>query len=510
LWLAHLLPLLHLSEAAILRATCKAMRAIVADMPADLGYIPLQDLKGLLSCFPKAHSVCIMEDEETVMAEDEEDRLIAWLKERPNSLIHVGQDWDAMERFLNLAWRAGIFKMVDNVQLDLANEERRDLIIEGFVSGVESITLYLPDGRAQVERAALGYLRHFPALKDITLFASLKDTRLPPFIPPSLEKLTIRLRRREAVLLLNPLSRMIESSEAKLRRLQLDIKTLNDERTALRTVGSLIRSGASTLERVSLGVGALFESAVEVAGGLASCQHLEHLTAPTAVFAAMPPGGSITFRVVHLWLSSPSGNGRALSRLALWGVMARGGFPTLSTLSLYGCKGWTWGVDFGPIVVAAFEGVAGTLKTLSIPDMDLAAGGEAEGVLVQLGEAIGKLRRLEQLTLKVGGQGLSYYQVAQGIAKGACPALRSLTCSIDSGAAWLACRPSIILPSVQRLSVSFKCSNAGAGSAEPLALASALVGLGYRGTVFMSDVPHEGPQCGQIRKLLRALTKVIF
>jgi hypothetical protein len=51
-WLAHLLPRLKLSEAAVLRATCRATLAIVADVPADLRLVPLQHLKGVLSCFP--------------------------------------------------------------------------------------------------------------------------------------------------------------------------------------------------------------------------------------------------------------------------------------------------------------------------------------------------------------------------------------------------------------------------------------------------------------------------
>jgi hypothetical protein len=60
-WLAYLLPLLTLHEVVTLRATCKAMRAIVADLSADLGEQPVKHLKAMLTCFPKAHAVDLYE-----------------------------------------------------------------------------------------------------------------------------------------------------------------------------------------------------------------------------------------------------------------------------------------------------------------------------------------------------------------------------------------------------------------------------------------------------------------
>jgi hypothetical protein len=222
----------------------------------------------------------------------------------------------------------------------------------------------------------------------------------------------------------------------------------------------------------------------------------------------MPPGGNFTFRLAELCLFRPSGGGHALSSLALWEVVARGGFPVLEHLRLPGEK-WTWGAESGPAVVAAFEGVAATLKTLELSKVDFSGagdGGLGGGVSVQLGEAVGKLRRLETLELNFKEQGLRYYQVAQGTAKGACPALRSLTCSTVSGAALLACRPSTTLPSVQKLTVSLYGSKAE--SADPLALATGLKGLGYRGSLTVRGVPREGPQRDQTQELLRALAKV--
>jgi hypothetical protein len=74
-WLDHLLPLLTIRETVTLRAICKAIRAIVADMPADLGRRPVEDLKAMLTCFPKAHAINLREDGS--MTEAEQDSLLA-------------------------------------------------------------------------------------------------------------------------------------------------------------------------------------------------------------------------------------------------------------------------------------------------------------------------------------------------------------------------------------------------------------------------------------------------
>jgi hypothetical protein len=303
-----------------------------------------------------------------------------------------------MPPFVRRAWRAGIFRTVQHVSLNLNDEEERGLLIDGVVSGVESIGVGLSNEAPEVERAALGHLRHFPALKDISCFTGSDDTALPLFIPPSLEALTFCLYScKKPVRLLGSLPPMISSSGAGLRRLRRSYCPLGDEGTA-RGVMSLLQACASTLNEVNLTVSDPFESAVEVVEGLASCQHLERVEAPISTFAIVPPGGT-TFRLVSLRLTLDCrGVHRALLSLALWGLMARGGLPTLEGLSV-DCYKWRWVPELGPAVVAAFEGVAGTLKHLTLErcgdygdDLDNA---EADGVLQQLGEATGKLRRLE-------------------------------------------------------------------------------------------------------------------
>jgi hypothetical protein len=500
-WLDHLLPLLELEDIVILRATCKAMRAIVADMRAHLYLRPLRDLRAMLTCFPKAADACLCDDKSLTLAE--QDNLIAWLKERGHSLTRVQNPNHSVEPFHRRAWRAGAFGSIKNVNLHLKDPEDRELILDGFVSGVESIYVASSPEASEVERAALAPLRTFPALKEIACYMmGSEDTTLPPFVPPSLEKLTFRAVGTRPLLQLGCLHGMIKSSGAKLQSLKLLLEEVDDGDVA-RGVRSLLQACASTLKEFELPAQSSFQPPVEVLEGLASCPHLERLTARTITFAVMPPGG-VTFRLSHLDLTYHNGDEGSLSSLALWGLMAQGGFPTLSSFSLdtFRCR---WGAELGPAVVAAFEGVAATLKTLKLgPRLIAAAMGEHEayGVALQVGEAIGKLRRLETLDLDIGGRSYWYHRVAEGMAKGACPALRSLSLKIEREAVWLAYRPTIILPSVRALRVTF----GRRPETEPMGVACVLTALEYRGFVM---IVNQGDK-DQIRVILQPRVNVGF
>jgi hypothetical protein len=521
-WLDYLLPHFTFHEAVMLRATCKSMRAITADMRADLGRQPVEFLRDMLTCFPKAISVTldetVDEEEEGYLPPAEVGRLVAWVRKRGNSLTRVNsREWSCMGPFVRRGWRAGLFKAVKSVSLDLSEFKERDLIVDGVVSGVESIALHSID-EGHDELAALGHLRHLPALKEIACyFEILDDVILPPFIPPSLEVLKLESMFAESVLLLGCLPPMIESSGAKLRRLHLSLGDLGDEGNA-RGVQSLLQACAPTLKEIAFDSDESILSAVELVEGLAGCPHLESVSIPLSAFAAVSPGGGATIRLAHLCLSVDLSGGRDLSTLALWGLMARGGFPTLTSLTL-NTNQWHWGAELGPALLAAFEGVAGTLKTLTLTDRSFDKnsydesdeGGVlpgADAVLMPLGEAIGRLQKLETLELDLGGYGLAYHWIAWGMAKGegACPALRSLTCAVERDAVWLGRRPSIILPSVRALRVNFFCSR----GAEPLSLACGLNILGYEGAVIFEDASDEGGQWSQIRELLQPRANLRF
>jgi hypothetical protein len=247
-WLDHLLPRLTLREAVTLRATCKDIRAL-AELRVDLEERPVKDLKAMLTCFPKAHAIEPYEDD--ALPEAEQDSLLEWLKERDNCLTRVENDYN-MGPFVRRAWRAGVFKAVKSVKLRLYEKEERDLLIDGVVSGVESIGLDISNEAPDIERAALAFLRHLPALKDITCYVSCEDEGFHPFIPPSLEALTLELERcPTAVLMLGSLPPMVMSSGAKLQRLDLRSLNLGDDDTA-RGVRRLLQACASTLKEVKL------------------------------------------------------------------------------------------------------------------------------------------------------------------------------------------------------------------------------------------------------------------
>jgi hypothetical protein len=294
-WLDHLLPLLTLRGAVTLRVTCRAVRDTVAEMRADLGERPVKHLKAMLTCFPKAHTIDLHEKD--YMDKAERDSLLAWLKERGNCLTCI-QRTHLMGTFIPRAWQAGLFKTVKSVILRPYLQVERGLITDGFVSGVESITFVLLS-ETPAQFGVLERLRTFPALKDLECHIYSSGTRLPPLIPPSLEGLSLRTVCIPSLhLLLGSLPPMIASSGAKLRRLTLSLKLLDGDTAC--GVRGLLQTCASTLKQVTLTTGDPFESAVEVAEGLASCQHLERVEVPISAFAVMPPGGSVT-SASHIW-----------------------------------------------------------------------------------------------------------------------------------------------------------------------------------------------------------------
>jgi hypothetical protein len=246
-WLDHLLPLFTLQDAVTLRATCRALPPIVANMRPDLGERPVRQLKAMLTCFPKAESVNLRDNDP--MTPTEQDTLLAWLEERGNSLTSIGGTWPLNGPVIRRAWRAGVFKTVRSVSLNLEEEGDRGLIIDGAISGVEMIFINFGNAAPEVARPVLGYL-HFPDLRKITCHMDAGDIALPPFIPPSLTALTLSTYCMEPRLLLGCLPPMIKSSGAGLRDLQLFLEAMSD--VTARGVRSLLEACAPTLIKVGL------------------------------------------------------------------------------------------------------------------------------------------------------------------------------------------------------------------------------------------------------------------
>jgi hypothetical protein len=183
-WLERLLPLLTIRETLILRTTCSAIRDIVAEMRADLDERQVEDLREMLTCFPKAERIILNDD--GTMSEAEEDSLLAWLEEHGNCLTSIEGTWEPKTRFLRRAWRAGIFKSVEGVAIELFEEGDRDLVVHGAISHVKSVSVKFLHEEPHVEQAVLGFLRTLPAVTYICCCMGSEDPALPPFIPPSL------------------------------------------------------------------------------------------------------------------------------------------------------------------------------------------------------------------------------------------------------------------------------------------------------------------------------------
>jgi hypothetical protein len=170
--------------------------------------------------------------------------------------------------------------------------------------------------------------------------------------------------------------------------------------------------------------------------------------------------------------------------------VANGRLPALARLSL-GCeKGLVGGEGEGVGRLArAFEALAGTLKSLSVTMYG--TGDSPAGACYELGAAIGKLRRLKYMTLKVSPDGRNYAAVARGLAaSGGCPELFALQlwgiqCNID----WLIAKPSLLaLPSVRSLYID-RFGNKD----EALLLCCGLVQAGFRNCLQMANMSVFGP-----------------
>jgi hypothetical protein len=399
---------------------------------------------------------------------------------------------------------------VKNVFVDLSVEAHRALVMDGIVAGVESLEFFDSRSQPEIERAVMGYFRHFPALKEMK-FHPWNDMDPPPLlVPPTLEVLTLNADMDEDAPspFFGRLGTVIKNSGARLRKVEIENSGALKQPGTRSSLRTFLFECSSRLKTLHLDNGYDLQSAPEVVEGLAGCEGLEAVEARCNLFAVMPPGPCVLRSLVDLsilgdWCMDE--DRRGLSSLGLWGLMARNGLPVLACLR-FDCRGgWKWGMEeggaeLGSQLVAAFEGVAGTLKSLTLRTPKDASAVQLRG----LGRALGKLHHLEDLDLDVAESGQGYHWLAEGMAIGACPRLVSLTYRLDRDAEWVSARPSIVLPSVRRLTVDV-------GPKEGLALACGLLALGYSGGVCMPQLATPTVERGFVLKLLRPrLSSVSF
>jgi hypothetical protein len=462
-WEDHLLPLLTCKEAARLGCTCKALRGVVREHFKDLGGIELVSLRAALTTFPRARSLTPYYYSHSMRWDfRHSDALVEWLRKggRGAGITRIrttpADDYGIANSTVHTALQGGALPSLKGVAADLVREHHRASMTGGFLGAMHELRLkivFFQDLEYQL--AALGLVRQLPALATLELVLydnggrddivqESRRVRWPAFIPPSLKTLRIVFEEGPPKRsLLRALPGMLGASGARLERLEVpvpsDFEYMGD---GLVHVAQALRCCCPTLKRFRLSahqksiyvrrgsndyygqVKRLRVQWDDVMAGVSACRELEVLVLPPfdliprEIEPLFPPGTAFD-RLTHLeifdhqrWHVSDAG------AMGLWEVMASGGLPALAKLRLRIEDCIRRVGDLVTRVAPAFEAVAGTLTHLHLQDSMAAAWVPLPGVGYELGVAVGKLRRLKDLTLDLSQDGRAYHAVAQGLAAG--------------------------------------------------------------------------------------------
>jgi hypothetical protein len=510
-WEDHLLPLLTCKEAARLGCTCKAMRVVVREHFAELGDVFLKELRAALTTFPGARSMSL--DMRTGTGYGEKEAVVEWLRNGGHggaiatmTARHRNVD-TSVAAFVHAALRSGALPSLKSVAANLEFEDQCAILTEGLLRGMHELQLKVPCGRGiEPQLAALGHVRQLPALTKLDLELKISDYlrprgEWPLFIPASLKTLRIVTKLDQwSRSLLSALPDMLVASGASLERLEVHLP--NDRMSAgkgMVCVAQALRCCSPTLKGLRLvlenwvaplkcapGYASKMEGRraqwAELLAGVSTCRELEKLVFPNVMMEPLFPRGTAFGRLTHLEMSDHEREHVPdAGEMGLWELMASGGLPALATLHIR-LVGRLPGEGVKTRVAPAFEAVAGTLTHLSLanPYKWHGSSGELEWGY-EMGVAIGKLRRLRDLTLDLSPSedGRVYPALAQGLAAGGgdcpLPLLRRvvLPALIRTNADLLA---SLLLPSVE----VFETGHSDASSA--LLTACALIQVGFKHT----------------------------
>jgi hypothetical protein len=302
-----------------------------------------------------------------------------------------------------------------------------------------------------------------------------------PFIPPALKALFMTVTVGFAAERLLPLfPGMLEASGARLERLQMYIPCEYEgvDDVILAHMAKILHCCSPTLEGFYLGTGLGWFSFDEkeqdhaervgvmwadVLAGVLSCRELQVLVLPPIRIEPSFPPGTAFARLTHLEISDyerehPPDAGV----MGLWELVASGGLPALTKLSLMLVGRWGGVEEVRSRVVPAFEAVAGTLTHLYLvkPVYGEWSSDEVD-VGYEWGVAVGKLRRLKDLALDLSQDGRAYQGMAQGLAaSGGDPPLPLLWrlrvfSFVNANTDLLPC---LLLPSVRVFGTVFACN----------------------------------------------------
>jgi hypothetical protein len=462
-WEDHLLPLLTCKDAARLGGTCKALRGVVREHFRDVGTIELKALRGALTTFPRARKLTFIRkhfyDKRETWAEGEKEALLEWLCEGGRGshlqVMMMEDGYHGAANIVNEALQRGALPSLRRVHADLEEEVHRASLSGGFLRGVHELRLAIDCNEysgVEPQLAALGLVRQLPVLTrlELEVLGQIGDpVPWPPFIPPSLKALRIIVgdyhAARTAELLLPALPGMFEAGGARLDRLEVILPSFFEAMgDGLAHVGQALRGCSPTLKGFLLSNGfnddlhvcenddddddeygpveeveRLRVQWADVLAGVSACRELRVLVLPRIVIEPLFPPGTAFGRLTHLEMSDHERERPPHAGvMGLWEVMASGGLPALAKLKVRFEGQWGGAEEMRRRVAPALEAVAGTLTHLCLDNFDFEiewSGDEVE-VGYELGVAVGKLRRLKDLTLGLSQDGRFYHAFAQGVA----------------------------------------------------------------------------------------------
>jgi hypothetical protein len=450
LWEDHLLPLLTCKEVARLGCTCKALRGVVREHFRDLGVVSLDDLQAALTTFPRARMVMIghshYEPDDT-----EVEALVQWLREEgrggglervvmPRSFEGPCEDLD------HRALQAGALPSLKTIYARLEYPLHRASLTHGLVAAMHELRVRVlcdsGDVDLRPQLAALGLVRQLPALAKLEVSSYVnpafqEPARWPPFIPPSLKALRVLVGREyPKTSLLRALPGMLGASGARLDRLEVKINPFfKDIGDGLVHLAQVLRCCSPTLTSFRLETNACirvdpksedYADQVErlrvqwadVLAGVSACRELQVLVLPAIEVGSLFPSGTAFGRLTHLDISdhgedhTPDAGGTGV-----WELMASGGLPALAKLDVFLQGRWGGAEEVRSRVVPALDGVAGTLTHLHlVKHYGIKWVSDEFEMGYEFGVAVGKLRRLKDLSLVLSRDGGVYHAVAQGLA----------------------------------------------------------------------------------------------
>jgi hypothetical protein len=511
-WEDYLLPFLMRKDAARLGSTCKALRDVVREHVMNIGIVHITKLQAALTTFPRARTAVPYCYHLWDWEPPQSRALVEWLclGGRGRSITkfdRMTSQGAVIRDFIHAALRGGAFPSLKCSYVNLADGTHRASLIGGLLRAMHELRLRIADTDDwELQFAALGLVRQLPALVKLAFEPCTqgdvdRPLQWPRFIPPSLKALCIDVQDCDIPTgrsLLRALPGVLGASGARLDRLEVKIHTsLKYLGNGLIHVAQALRCCSSTLkvfltwtddnlilidqdaEDRAEQVERLRVQWADVLAGLSTCRELQYLLLPYVEVEPLFPPNTTFGRLTNLEISphqreQPPDAGA----MGLWELMASGGLPALIKLKVT-LEGACREREVRTWVAPAFEAVAGTLTHLRLEkwsDEGYWPSDEVD-VAYELGVAVGKLRRLQNLTLDMSEDGRAYHAFSQGLTAsgGDCPVPYlwrvGVTREIEAHAHMLA---SLLRPSVRVFGSSYL------GSQEPLLTACALRQAGYR------------------------------